>query len=249
MRTVGVDLAAEPNRTAMAVVEWSEGEARVESVILGVRNDAITAAIPDSDRAGIDAPFGWPDAFVHMVSAHHAGRMAATEELSHRAGRRPLTKRRTDLVVQAATGIAPLSVSADLIAHVALRCAGILAELGDLGADVDRVEGRAVEVYPAAALRRWGLLSRGYKRSANRVTLGELVDTLLTSAPWMDLGAHEPLCRTSDDALDAVLSAVIARAAAVGRTEMPDDADRRIARREGWIHVPVGSLQSLRPTL
>jgi hypothetical protein len=35
----------------------------------------------------------------------------------------------------------------------------------------------------------------------------------------------------------------------VGRTEMPDDADRRIARREGWIHVPVGSLQSLRPTL
>ncbi len=56
MRTVGVDLAAEPNRTAMAVVEWSEGEARVESVILRVRNDAITAAILDSDRAGIDAP-------------------------------------------------------------------------------------------------------------------------------------------------------------------------------------------------
>jgi hypothetical protein len=183
MRTVGVDLAAEPKKTALAVVDWSDGVARVESVRLGAGNDAVTEAVLACDKAGIDAPFGWPDAFVRMVSDHHAGGRPATSGLANRDGRRPLTKRRTDLVVQAATGISPLSVSADLIAHVALRCAGLLAELGDLGVDVGRVDGRVVEAYPAAALRIWGLTSRGYKSAQNRVTLGGLVDTLLAAAP------------------------------------------------------------------
>ena len=31
MRTVGVDLSAEPKKTAVAVVEWSPGEALVSS--------------------------------------------------------------------------------------------------------------------------------------------------------------------------------------------------------------------------
>ena len=82
--------------------------ARVESVRLGAGNDAITEAVLACDRTGIDAPFGWPDAFVRMVSDHHAGRLSATSGLADRDGRRPLTKRRTDLVVQAATGISPL---------------------------------------------------------------------------------------------------------------------------------------------
>lgn len=247
MRTVGVDLAAEPKRTAVAVIDWSEGVAHVETVLLGVENAAVVEAIGRSDKAGIDAPFGWPDAFVRMVSEHHAGRLSAGNGLETREGRRPLTKRRTDLVVQTASGFSPLSVSADLIAHVALRCAGILAELGDLGIDVDRVTGRVAEVYPAAALRRWGLLSRGYKRSENRVRLGELVDAVRDAADWMDFGDHEMICRESDDALDAVLAAVIARAAAIGRTDLPGGDDRDIARREGWIHLPQGTLQSLQP--
>jgi len=247
MRTVGVDLAAEPKKTALAVIDWSDGVARVESVRLGAGNDAVTEAVLACDRTGIDAPFGWPDAFVRMVSEHHAGRLSATSGLANREGRRPLTKRRTDLVVQAATGISPLSVSADLIAHVALRCAGILAELGDLGIDVGRVDGRVVEAYPAAALRTWGLVSRGYKSAQNRVTLGELVDALLAAADWLELGAFQTICRESDDALDAVLAAVIARAAAVGCTALPEGDDRAVAEREGWIHVPTGGLQALQP--
>ncbi|MDT2008646.1 DUF429 domain-containing protein [Rhodococcus opacus] len=247
MRTVGVDLAAEPKKTALAVIDWTDGVARVESVRLGVGNDVVVEAVLASGRTGIDAPFGWPDAFVRMVSEHHAGRLPATNDLANRDGRRPLTKRRTDLVVQAATGISPLSVSADLIAHVALRCAGLLAELGERGVDVGRVDGRVVEVYPAAALRIWGLVSRGYKSAQNRVTLGELVDALLAAADWLDLGAFQTICRESDDALDAVLAAVIARAAAVGCTALPDGDDRETGEREGWIHLPEGALESLRP--
>ena len=50
----------------------------------------------------------------------------------------------------------------------------------------------------------------------------------------------------SDDALDAVLCALIARAAALGLTVPPPDQDRERARAEGWIHLPRrGSLGEL----
>ena len=53
MRTVGVDLAAEPKKTALAVIDWSDGVARVESVRLGAGNDAVTEAVLACDRTGI----------------------------------------------------------------------------------------------------------------------------------------------------------------------------------------------------
>ena len=43
-----------------------------------------------------------------------------------------------------------------------LRCSGLLAKLNV----ADKVNGKAVEVYPAAALRGWDLPHRGYKRNA-----------------------------------------------------------------------------------
>jgi hypothetical protein len=67
-------------------------------------------------------------------------------------------------VVREQAGLVPLSVSADRIAHVALRCAVLLAELDASGRPVDRSgSGHVVEVYPAASLRRWGLDHPGYK--------------------------------------------------------------------------------------
>ena len=79
------------------------------------------------------------------------------------------------------------------------------------------------------------------------MTLGESVDALLAAAGSLELGAFQTICRESDDALDAVLAAVIARAAAVGCTALPEGDDRAVAEREGWIHVPTGGLQALQP--
>ncbi len=50
-------------------------------------------------------------------------------------------------------------------------------------------------------------------------------------------GAREA-CIESDDALDALLAALIARAAALGLTVPPGADDLELARREGWIHLP-----------
>ncbi|WP_275793470.1 DUF429 domain-containing protein [Prescottella equi] len=245
MRTVGIDLAAEPAKTAVATIDWGDRSARVVGLKLGATNDDLVEAVRGADRSGIDAPFGWPDAFVDFVLAHHNREQRRELELSNRAGRLPLVRRRTDRVVHVVTGIVPLSVSADLIAHVALRCAGLLAWLEVAGVGVDRVDGPVIEVYPAAALQQWGLPFRGYKGSANREKLAQLVASLDEATPYLDLADFRGACEASDDAFDAVVAAVIARAAAVGRTRLPNGVDAEVAGREGWIHLPMGPLPAL----
>lgn len=243
MRTVGVDLAAEPAKTAVAVIEWSTERATVTSLSIGADDDQILSSAAGVERIGIDAPFGWPDAFVGFVSAHHDHQVPETK-LATRDDRRPMTKRRTDVVVQLTTGAVPLSVSADRIAHVALRCAGLLAEFAAVGVDVDRVRGRVCEVYPASALRTWGMVSTGYKGSG-AVGFSALVDAVESAAPWLDLGDFRTLFASNDDAFDAVVSGLVARAAALGETALPSAKDGAVAAREGWIHVPTCSLDAL----
>ncbi|GAB90248.1 DUF429 domain-containing protein [Gordonia rhizosphera] len=233
MRTVGVDLAASPRHTAVAVIEWSGAAARVVDLAMPADDARIADLVVGADRIGVDAPFGWPDDFVEFVVAHHRGELGAGRRLDEIESRRPLAYRLTDRVVVANGWGRPLSVSADQIAHVAFRAAGLITDLGV----ADRVNGWAVEAYPAAALKKWDLPSRGYKGVANRARLARLTEAL-AAAPWLELGAHREQMIVDDNAFDAVITALIARAAELGRTRLPDDADRDVAMREGWIHVP-----------
>ncbi|TDD15035.1 DUF429 domain-containing protein [Nonomuraea diastatica] len=246
MLTIGVDLAAEAARTAVAWLDWSGGRARLVNVRTGADDDVIVEAAMGAGKAGIDCPLGWPDRFVDFVTAHRAGHVQVPAGLAGRAWRRDLAWRVTDQVVRAQTGLTPLSVSADRIGHATMRCAVLLAELAWRGQPVDRRGGGAVvEVYPAACLKRWGLSHRGYKRAANLAGLGELVDRLREAAPWLDLGEHEPLCRASDDATDAVISALAARASALGLATVPGRDQAKAAATEGWIALPTTPLNSL----
>ncbi|UQB74449.1 DUF429 domain-containing protein [Rhodococcus ruber] len=245
VKTVGVDLAAEPAKTAVATLAWEHGTATVQALRLGATDPEIVAAIVAADRSGIDAPFGWPDAFVEFLGAHHRLEYSRERALSSRPGRLPLVRRSTDRVVHARTGIVPLSVSADLIAHVALRCAGLLAELDAVGVEVDRVDGAVVEAYPAAALQGWGLPFKGYKSAKNREVRAASVAVLEGALPGLTLGGFRDLCVDSDDAFDAVVAGLVARAAALGRTVRPDAAQHPVAVREGWIHLPVCGIGEL----
>jgi predicted nuclease with RNAse H fold len=243
MRTAGVDLAAEPEGTAVAVLTWTPAGAEVTALVCPAGDDAVIAAVRGTVKTGIDCPLGWPEAFVAFVGAHRAGSVPVPGVPADRAWRRGLAWRHTDEVVRARTGLVPLSVSADRIGHTALRCAVLQAALAAEGVDVDRTGAGAIaEVYPAASLKIWGLPWRGYKTARNRQALGEVVDGLLAAAPWLRLGEHEALCRRSDHALDALVAALAARAVAVGRATV---ADRDEARSEGWIALPTGPLGSL----
>ncbi|MBV8195979.1 MAG: DUF429 domain-containing protein, partial [Candidatus Dormibacteraeota bacterium] len=89
MITVGIDLAAQPERTAACRIEWRDGSAEVTALDpRGVTDDRILELVAGADKAGFDVPLGWPDAFVAAVTAHHgAGSWpeAASSQLRLRA--------------------------------------------------------------------------------------------------------------------------------------------------------------------
>jgi predicted nuclease with RNAse H fold len=254
MRTLGIDLSAADKKTAACVVTWSGGRAVADAPVLKLADDDLVVMIAAADWSGIDAPFGWPTPFVESVRAW-------AEDAQWPPGERVnLRYRQTDLFVKEMARL-PLSVSSDRIAVTAMRCAAILARLAEEGLGsagrIDRAGGdQVVEVYPAAALEMWSdealdiLLSperykgAGPERTAARQ---KLAGALARAAPWLDLTAAHASVVANDDALDALVSALVARAAARGLTMGPQTmAQTGVAAEEGWIHIPeLGSLDAL----
>ncbi|HET7054171.1 MAG TPA: DUF429 domain-containing protein [Solirubrobacterales bacterium] len=242
MRTAGVDLSVAAKETAAATVEWeegSEGRARVGEPSAGLDDVALLDLLAEPEWTAIDAPFGWP---APMVAALHAyssdGRWPRPDKQSFRL-------RHTDVHVHdrllAETGekLWPLSPSTDRISLTAWRLAGLREVAYERsGLRFDRAGGdRVLEAYPAAALLLWRLPRQGYKSEPE--AREQLLTALEAEAPWLswEPGAREA-CVESDDALDAVLCALIARAAALGLTEEPSPEALELARAEGWIHLP-----------
>jgi hypothetical protein len=155
--------------------------------------------------------------------------------------RNDLAYRVTDQAVrQEVPQLRPLSVSADRIGHAAFRCASLLAAMKAQGVDVDRsgISGKVVEVYPSGSLFQWELTHRGYKKTKNRPMLRSLVAALSAAAPWLDWGINRQLCESNDDAFDAVVAALTARAAAMRATRTPRTDQLDAAKTEGWIALP-----------
>ncbi|MEE3922080.1 hypothetical protein V2I01_38750 [Micromonospora sp. BRA006-A] len=75
--------------------------------------------------------------------------------------------------------------------------------------------------------------------------LNDLMDRLVDATPWLQLGDFEGMCRSSDHAVDAVVAAPTARAAAIGQASRPGPADLAAAATEGWIALPTAPLSSL----
>ena len=248
MRTLGVDLAAATRKTAAAVLDWGNGTARLAHLALDVGDEEIVRLFGASGMTGIDCPVGWPDAFLPFLAGHLAFEPHPVLDYDGIEGRRLLAYRDTDRFVTAQTGLIPLSVSADRLAHPAMRCAVIQAKISrDHGPQARDGSGRLAEVYPAASLKSWGLLARGYKGRGGAETqlLAGVLDALQQAAPWLDLAGHEDRLSGSDDMFDALIAALTARAVALGVTLRPDAAHARAARTEGWIHLPTGGLDRL----
>ncbi|WP_426975569.1 DUF429 domain-containing protein [Pseudarthrobacter sp. O4] len=248
MRTLGVDLAAGTKKTAVAVLDWVGGGARLVALSLDVSDADIVRRFGSCDMTGIDCPVGWPDAFLPFLAGHLS--FDAHPVLDHDGieGRRLLAYRDTDRFVTRQTGLIPLSVSADRLAHPAMRCAVIQAKIArDHGPQARDGSGRLAEVYPAASLKSWGLPARGYKGRGGAETerLALILDGLTAAAPWLDLAGYDDRLAGSDDMFDALIASLTARAVALGRTMRPDDGHAKAARTEGWIHLPTGGLHEL----
>jgi hypothetical protein len=213
----------------------------------GLDDAALLELLAEAEWTAIDAPFGWPEPMVAAVHAYLVeDHWLAPEKQSFRL-------RRTDVHVhdrvlaETEEKLWPLSPSTDRISLTAWRLAGLReAAFERSHVRFDRGGGdRVVEAYPAAALLLWALPREGYKSEPG--AREHLLAALEAQIPWLDWepGAREA-CVESDDALDAVLCALIARAAALGLTEEPSAEDGELARVEGWIHLPRrGSLGGL----
>lgn len=248
MKTLGIDLAADPKKTAAAVIEWGDGQARLVGLSLGVGDGDVVELFSASDVTGIDCPLGWPQPFVDFLLGHFRDAPDAVLRHDGLAGRRELVYRATDRFVTHQTGLIPLSVSADRLAHPAMRCAVIQAKITHRwGLQPRDGTGRLVEVYPAASLKLWGIPARRYKgrgtsESHARVNI---LGQVAAAAPWLDLDAHRGQLIASDDLLDSVVASLTARAAAIHATLLSPPDLRPAAREEGWIHLPTGSLTEL----
>lgn len=233
MLTAGVDLAAQPERTGVVVIDWSRPAPQVVEATRGSDDAgvlAVCAAVADrGGKVGIDCPLGWPLAFVEYVSAHAAHRplpdpLPPSTEL----------RLRTTDRVQKAAGRRPLSVSTDKLGSTALRAARILAAVaaahGHSAADRSG-RGLVAEVYPAASRHAWGLSLAHRDLAAVTEPLGVRITPSLEHA-----------C-SNEHVFDALIAALTARAVACVQTVLPGPDEIRNAQDEGWIHTPVAGHQ------
>lgn len=144
--------------------------------------------------------------------------------------------RATDRFIKERFPKTPLSVSTDKIGIPAMRWEALSREFGV----VDRAgDGRFYEVYPAVARIAWGLSGKDDNAAA--------LDQLLAACP---LRCSSPSVQsallTNEHCFDALLCALVARAAKLALTHLPPLGLQQNAEVEGWIHAPrAGSLERL----
>jgi predicted nuclease with RNAse H fold len=247
VRTLGIDLAAQPSNTSSCQIDWGTKPAAVSELRSGLDDETLLDEISAADKVAIDAPFGWPDGFVDAVTAHreHRGWPGSSEDQD--VYRFHLSFRATDRRLIEGGARRPLSVSTDLIGVVAMRCAYLLDRLAARGEPVDRAgSGKVVEAYPAPSLTSWGISAVGYKSRVGASRLPELLARVEAQLTLDISPMHREAATTDHNCFDALIACLVARAAGIGLTQPPqpgEEADR--ATREGWIHLPTNPLGDL----
>jgi hypothetical protein len=254
--TLGLDLASQPKNTGVCAIEWTAGHADVLMLWRGT-DDGSTALhdhlivdlmqglrgdLPLPSKVAIDAPLGWPVDFVRAVSDPGAWPVGIDGD------RKRLERRATDYWVRDFASKLPLSVTTDRIAFAAMRAAGLLAHYEATSQDaIDRtgMTGLVCETYPDPAIRKLGLwpMDAGardsYKGDAKALR-DNIMRRLTQDAPWLRLSpTHHQACIESDDCLDALVCALVARAVQRHLTIQPPPDVAKEAMTEGWIHLPA----------
>ena len=166
-RYVGLDLAAQDRRTGLAVLREEDpasGALVLEEARTGVDDALIAQRVRGAGKVGVDVPVGWPRRFVELLAAQATGTLAPPGSTGDE-WRRGLAMRETDRAVHARTGLTPLSVSTDRIAHPALRWAGIEARLREEETGGALPAARATTDGPGGPKRA----SRAWRRSGGDV--------------------------------------------------------------------------------
>jgi Protein of unknown function (DUF429) len=90
VRTLGIDLSADPAKTAACLLDWSDGAGRVEELAVGGQTkgglrDYDLLDLERADKVGIDAPLGYPADFIEAVVARASQRVWPVSDETKRA--------------------------------------------------------------------------------------------------------------------------------------------------------------------
>jgi predicted nuclease with RNAse H fold len=243
IRTLGVDLASADTTTAACIVDWERGGPRLSLLrARDVSDDAIVEFAREATVTGIDSPFGWPRPFTDAIAAYAAGAAWPRQKPEG------LWFRLTDVRAQAiAGGRPPLSVSSDRIARPAERASRLPSLLGtrDGAARRDGADG-VIEVYPAGALRCWGMATDGYKRPDGSAVRMKITDSIVEQVGLSLSATHRAALIATDHAIDPLVASLVARAFGLHRVVAPMADEQLLAVIEGWLYLPTGSLDDLR---
>lgn len=241
---VGVDWAASDlGKCGLALATLSPAGLSLEVVLTAAEAGGAAPVIAEwlsrDARAllAIDAPLGWPAGLSRGLARHEAGAVLGP---ASRAG--AFFTRETDRSVRAAHGKIPLEVGADRIARTAYSA---LALLDDLRTRTRRpldlawspADGGVLEVYPAATLKEvsGGARLPPYKRPEDLPARRAIVKAVVREVQLSR--AHVRRAHGSDHLLDAIACVVAGADFARGLATAPTEAQRSLARREGWIWV------------
>jgi len=243
MISAGIDLAAEPKGTALAILEIENNKAQLVFLEQGLDDQSLIAKTINADKIGIDCAFGWPIEFAKFIAKHQD--LKAKDLIDGGMDfRRNLSFRETDRQIRELTGRWPLSVSTDRLGLTAMRCAGLLSRYQKAGVAIDRSgSGRLAEVYPGATLRNWDFDTTNYR--VNEDARAGLLKDIKAQVPWLDTSSFETQMIESSDSFDAVIAALAARAVYQGGYTKPTKDQQTAAEIEGWICLPDGQITSL----
>lgn len=235
MIIVGVDCAAQWNRTGVSIARYRGNSVTIQQAWKGTKDlpQRLADVLADSETAllALDAPLGWPTPLGLDLVRHAAG-----QELSELPDQ--LFIRDTDRFVREKTGKKPLDVGADKIARATAGALQLLAELRSrTGKSIPLAwtpelvgETKAIEVYPAATMLGWQYKAPSYKKPGQREERATIVRWL---GGIIDITDVAPALESSDHVLDSAICILAGADFLQGRTY--DPPDRPIAHREGWI--------------
>jgi len=181
----------------------------------------------------LDAPLGWPAALGQYLVQHQAGSPLPIDP-------NLLFRRETDRVIRQEAGKQSLDVGADRIARTALAALDLLQSLRiSLKKPITLLfeppkcnEIGAIEVYPAATLKLYGLQRIGYKKADAQSVRREIIADL---RKMMMMPANQNLLEEDVDTLDAVLCVLAGVDFLKGEVIFPKDM--ALAQKEGWTWI------------
>ena len=239
VNVIGIDCATDPKKIGISFGFYRNSEMTITNTIVSKdfttmyrylfdyinKNDDILIAM--------DAPLGWPSSMGHALYNHNAGDPIQIESNN-------MFRRETDRFIKRKIGKQSLDVGADRIARTAHSALNIIDEIRKhtnrevtLVWDETDIRGvNLIEVYPAATLDCYNIVSKGYKES-NKYDVRKVIIEALSN--HIIIETNRDMILHNADALDSVICLLAAKDFIMGNVLYPDNIE--LAKKEGWIWV------------